>query len=285
MTAEATPDTSTWKKTPDGIAIPPPSVDDVLYRSEGGVGWITLNRPIVLNALNKNMQRRLDAALDAAEADDEAKAIVLIGAGRGFSAGGDMWSGLYPDDEPAPGGPEVQRRIFDFPKPVIAAVRGHAVGQGFELAGVCDLTIASETARFGEIQIRHGFGPPTLITPYLVGLKHAKELLMLGEALDAQEAFRLGLANRVVPDAELESAAEAMAKKLAALPQNTMRLNKRLVNRVYELAALNEGLAYRSDPELDSLFAGRDAVAQERHRLREEQGWAAFKQERDKGYE
>jgi enoyl-CoA hydratase len=283
MTTEQ--DTSTWKTTPDGIPIPPPSPEDVLYESRGDIGWITMNRPLVLNALGKNMQRRLDAALDAAEADEDAKAIVLIGAGRAFSAGGDMWSSLYPDDEPAPSGPQVQRRIFDFAKPVVAAVRGHAVGQGFELAGVCDLTIASDTARLGEIQIRHGFGPPTLITPFLVSLKHAKEVLLLGEALTAEEAYRMGIVNRVVADADLEREAEAIARKLASLPGNTMRLNKRLVNRVYELANLDAALDYRSDATLDELFSGRDSVAQERHRLREEQGWAAFKSERDKGYE
>lgn len=282
MTTEV--DTSSWKTTPDGIPIPPPSLDDVLYESADGIGRIILNRPTVLNALNKNMQRRLDAALDAAEADESAGAFVLIGAGRGFCAGGDMWSSLYPDDDPAPSSMDVQTRIFDFPKPIVAAVRGHAVGQGFELAAMCDLTVVSETARLGEIQIRHGFGPPQLIAPYVVGLKHAKEILMLGEALTAEDAYRMGIANRIVPDAELEAAAEGIARKLAALPANTMRLNKALVNRVYRLAGFDEGLNFREDPELASLFEGRDAVATERHRLREEQGWAAFKQERDKGY-
>jgi enoyl-CoA hydratase/carnithine racemase len=277
-------DTSNWKKTPDGIAIPPPSPDDVLYESRGEVGWITLNRPVVLNAMNKSVQRALGRALDAAEADTEAKAFVLIGAGRAFSAGGDLWSSLYPDDQPAPNGDELKRRIFDFDRPFVAAVRGAAVGQGFELAAVCDLTIASETARMGEIQIRHGFGPPLLITPYLVSLKHAKEILLLGETLTADEAYRMGVVNKVVADDQLEAAAEETARKLAKLPVNTVKLNKALVNRVYKLASMDEGLDYRSDQSLADLFSGRDSVAQERHRLREEQGWDAFKSERDKGY-
>lgn len=282
MTAEV--DTSSWKKTPDGIAIPPPSPDDVLYEPRGDIGWITLNRPVVLNAMNKSMQRGLGRALDAAEADTNAKAFVLIGAGRAFSAGGDLWASLYPDDEPAPNGDELKMRIFNFDRPVVAAVRGAAVGQGFELAAVCDLTIASETARMGEIQIRHGFGPPLLITPYVTSLKHAKEILLLGETLTAQDAYRMGVVNRVVADSELESAAEDLARKLASLPENTMRLNKALVNRVYRLANMEEGLNFRADPALSDLFSGRDSVAQERHRLREEQGWGAFKNERDKGY-
>ena len=279
------PDTSQWKRTPDGIPIPPPSPDDVLYESLDGFGRITLNRPIVLNALNKSMQRGIDAALDRAGADEQAKAIILTGAGRAFCAGGDMWSSLYPDDDPAPSGPEVHLRIWSFPKPVIAALRGHAVGQGCELAGVCDFTIASETARIGEIQIRQGSGPPTLITPFLVGQKQAKEILLLGDALDAQDALRVGLVNRVVPDDELDAAAEAMARKLAALPQNAVRLNKALINRVYELMGFQNAIAYRDDDAMRALAEARDAVADERVRKRETEGWAAFKSVKDPGYE
>ena len=277
-------DTSSWKKTPDGIAIPPPSADDVLYEVRDNVAWITLNRPLVLNAFNKNVQRLLMAALDRLEADDDARVAVLIGAGRAFSAGGDMWAGLYPDDQPAPGGPEVQGRIWGLSKPVIAAVRGHAVGQGCELAGACDLTIASETARFGEIQIRHGFPPPFLITPYLVSMKRAKELLLLGEVILPEEAQRLGMVNRVVPDGELESAAEAVARKIASLPQTTVRLNKALTNRAYELAGIRDGLAWNQDEAMRALSGQKDAVAEERHRIRQEKGWNEFKQERDRGY-
>jgi len=278
-------DTTGWKKTPDGIPIPPPSPHDVLYETRDGVAWITLNRPIVLNALNKNVQRLLMAAVERAETDEEAKVVILIGAGRAFSAGGDMWAGLYPDDQPAPGGPEVQMRIWSLAKPVIAAVRRHAVGQGCELAGVCDLTVASETARLGEIQIRHGFAPPTLITPYQVGMKQAKELMLLGEVYDAQEARRLGLVNSVVPDEDLETAAEAMAKKIAKLPQNVVRLNKALINRVYQLAELEQGIAWNRNEGLRAMASSRDAVAEERHRVRQGQGWDAFKRERDQGYE
>ena len=161
------------RRTPDGIEIPPPGPDDVLYETLDGFARITLNRPVVLNALSKNVQRLLHAALERAERDDAVRAVILTGAGRAFCAGGDMHAALYPDDAPAPSGLDVQLKIWSSPKPVIAAVRGHAVGQGCELAGVCDITVAAEDAQFGEIQIRHGFGPPVLITPFLVGLKNA----------------------------------------------------------------------------------------------------------------
>ncbi len=283
MTTE--PDTSAWKQTPDGIAIPPPSPDDVRYEAAGGVARITLNRPIVLNAINKNVTRLLDQALDRAESDDDVRAVILTGAGRAFSAGGDLWSSLYPDDDPAPNSIDVMMRIWSFAKPVIAAVRGHAVGQGCELAGVCDLTVASDNAKLGEIQIRHGFGVPVLITPFLVGQKQAKEVLLLGEVVGAQDALRMGLVNRVMPDDQLDQAADEMARKLASLPPSVVRLNKRLVNLVYEQMGLIDAVGYRDHDALRELMEADDAVGSDRQRVREEQGWAAFKRERDQGYD
>ena len=270
------------KKTPDGIEIPPPGPDDVLYEAAEGIARITLNRPVVLNALNKNVQRLLDAALDCAEADDEVNVVILTGAGRSFCAGGDLYASLYPDDDPAPSGTEVQLRIWGFAKPVIAKVRGHAVGQGCELAGVCDMTIAADTAQFGEIQIRHGFGPPTLIAPFLVGMKQAKELLMLGEIIDAQDALRLGLVNRVVPEDELDAAVDAIARKLAALPQDTVRMNKALVNRSYELAGFRDALAYDQDEAMRALSSDGGAGVLDELTAG---GWEAFKRKRDALYE
>ena len=283
MTSE--PDTSGWKRTPDGIPIPPPSADDVLYDADDGVARITLNRPIVLNAINKNVTRLLDRALDRAEADDDVRAVILTGAGRAFSAGGDLWSSLYPDDDPAPSSIDVMMRIWSFDKPVIAAVRGHAVGQGCELAGVCDFTVASENARLGEIQIRHGFGVPVLITPFLTSQKQAKEVLLLGEVISAEDALRMGLVNRVVPDEQLEQAAAEIAGKLAALPPSVLRLNKRLVNLVYEQMGLIDAVRYRDNDALRDLLEAEDSVGAGRQRVREEQGWAAFKRERDRGYD
>lgn len=279
------PDTSNWKKTPDGIAIPPPSPEDVLYQAADGVARITLNRPLVLNAINRNVTRLLDAAFDRAEADDDVRAVILSGAGRAFSAGGDLWASLYPDDDPAPDSLDVQMRIWSFPKPVIASVRGHAVGQGCELAGVCDFTVASENARLGEIQIRHGFGVPVLITPFLTTQKLAKEVLLLGEVITAEDAHRMGLVNRGVPDDQLDEAADEMARKLAALPPTVVRMNKRLVNMVYEQMGLIDAVRYRDNEGLRELLEAEDSVGAGRQRIREEQGWAAFKRERDQGYE
>jgi enoyl-CoA hydratase/carnithine racemase len=269
--------------SPDQVDIPPPSLDDVLYEKREGYALITLNRPVVLNALNWSIMRRLKWALEQAESDDDVKAIVLTGAGRAFSSGGDIQSTPPTDGLPSPSGVEVNMKIWHLPKPVIAAVRGYAVGQGHHLAGICDLTIAADDAVFGELQIRHGFGPPVLISPYLVGLKQAKELLMLGERINAQDALRLGLVNKVVPAEELLSAAEEMAKKLAALPQKTVRLNKALVNRAYEIAGFREALNYRADPAIADLTGG--AAEPDPHlAVLRDQGWEAFRASRDAAY-
>ncbi|MBI5947033.1 MAG: enoyl-CoA hydratase/isomerase family protein [Chloroflexi bacterium] len=239
---------------------------------------------MVLNAINWSILRRLKVALDQAEGDDEVKAVILTGAGRAFSAGGDIQSTPPPDSDPTPSGMDVNMQIWEMPKPVIAAVRGYAVGQGTQLAGMCDMTIAADDAVFGELQIRHGFGPPVLVTPFLVGMKQAKEMLLLGERINAAEALRLGLVNRVVPGERLMDEAIEVAKKLAALPEKTVRLNKVLVNRAYELAGFREALAYRDDPGVAALAAPGSRDADPHLRVLREQGWEAFRKSRDELY-
>lgn len=270
--------------SPQQIEIPPPSLDDVLYEKRESFAVITLNRPVVLNALNWSIMRRLWWALGEAEKDDEVKSIILTGAGRAFSAGGDIQSTPPPDNEPSPSGMQINLKIWEMPKPVIAAVRGYAVGQGHELAGMCDMTIASDDAVFGELQIRHSFGPPILITPFLTGMKQAKEILMLGERINAQEALRLGLVNRVVPGDELIATAEDVARKLAALPQKTVRSNKLLVNRAYELQGFRQALDYRTDPAIAAAMGTNTEEPDPHLKVLKEQGWEAFRASRDQLY-
>jgi enoyl-CoA hydratase/carnithine racemase len=262
------------------IEIPPPSPDDVLYERRESFALITLNRPVVLNALNWSIMRRLWWALGLAAEDAGVRSVILTGAGRAFSAGGDIQSTPPPDDDPTPSGMQINMAIWQMPKPVIAAVRGYAVGQGHELAGMCDLTIAAEDAVFGELQIRHGFGPPILVSPFLVGLKQAKEILLLGERINARDALRLGIVNRVVPNDELLPTAEDVARKLAALPERVVRANKLLVNRAYELAGFREALDYRADPALAEALGGASEPDPHLKVLREH-GWEAFRASRD----
>lgn len=270
--------------TPDGELVPPPSAADVLYEPQGSFCWITLNRPLVLNAIDWSVRRQLARAIDQAARDEDVRAVVLRGAGRAFCAGGDMQASPEPaDGVAAPDFLELVLALWNLEKPVIAAVRGHAVGLGCELAGACDLAVASEDARLGEIQIRHGYRPPVLIAPFLAGLRGAKELLLLGELVGAEEALRLGLVNRVVAGERLDEEAAALALRLAALPGATVRLNKLLVNRVYELAGFREALGYMHEPDLAALAeaTGSDPLARERLAVLEKQGWRAFVDGRD----
>lgn len=275
--------------TPEGYEVPAPSANDVLYELRDEVAWITLNRPLILNAVDWSLTYHLGKALERAETDEDAKVVVLTGAGRAFSAGGDLQSARYypkPDDIDGPSQMDNVMRIWQMPKPVIAAVRGHALGQGIEIAGMCDMTIAADDAKFGEIQVRHGFGPPMLISPFLTGIKNAKWMMMSGEVFGADEALRMGLVNQVVPSADLEVTVQALAKKLTSLPPSAVALNKLLVNRVYELAGFQQALNYRDDPviqELSNATRG-DAVSAERLQTLREQGWEAFKQQRDAAF-
>jgi len=272
-------------------ATPPEPGPVILYAVAEGVATITLNRPDVLNAFNRALRYGLADALDRAEADDAVNVVILTGAGRAFSAGGDMTESSAAILEAAEGGTahaeetpvNLHRRIWEFPKPVIAAVRGHALGFAFELAAACDLTIAAEDAKFGEIQIRHGYETPVLISPFLVGLKHAKEVLLVGDVLTGADAFRMGIANRVVPGDTLLDEARALAQRIAANPAAPVARNKRLVNRVYELASMLAAFEWRDAPEFADAAgeATRDEATLARLRTLRDKGWEAFREERD----
>jgi enoyl-CoA hydratase/carnithine racemase len=149
-----------------------------------------------------------------------------------FCAGGDIKAVAAGENVGDPGA--LGRAIWDLAKPVIAAVHGYCLGQGYELAAVCDLTVAAESARFGEVEINHGWGPPLPVTPFVLGLKHAKEILLLGEMMDAHLAMHIGLVNRVVRDDTLDSAVATIAARLADLKAVAVADNKRLVNAAYE---------------------------------------------------
>ena len=279
----------TKRYTPEGYEVPAPSENDVLYEVRDSIAWITLNRPLILNAVDWSLTLNLGRRLEQAENDEDVRVVVLRGNGRAFCAGGDLQSQKFypkPEDIPQPSMMDNVLRIWRMPKPVIAAVRGHALGQGIEIAGMCDLTIAADDAQFGEIQIRHGFGPPMLVTPFLTGLKNAKFIMLSGEVFSAEEAYRVGLVNRVVPAAELDEAVETQAKKLASLPPTAVALNKLAVNRVYELAGFQAALNYRDDPVIQALndSSRDDKVSAERLATLRDQGWEAFKHQRDAAF-
>ena len=213
----------------------------VQYRNADGVAEVTLNRPEKLNAINGAMHHGILAALGRAAEDDAVRAVVLRGNGRAFSAGGDLTAVAAGEDV---GHPIVLgQAIWNLAKPVIAAVHGYCLGQACELAAVCDLAVATRNATFGEVEINHGFGPPLPITPFVLGLKRAKEILLLGEMFDAELAMQIGLINRVVDDGGLDAEVARITSRIAGLKPEAIAGNKKLVNSRYERAGFTPGLA------------------------------------------
>ena len=211
----------------------------VLYRAAGATAEITLNRPEALNAINGAMHRGVLAALDRASGDDAIRVVVIRGSGRAFSAGGDLKAVAAGEDVGHP--TALSWAIWNLAKPVLAAVHGYCLGQACELAAVCDLTVAAEGATFGEVEINHGWGPPVPIMPFALGLKRAKEVLLLGEMVNAELALQIGLVNRVVPDSELDAEVARIADRIAGLKAEAVTANKRLVNSRYERAGFMPG--------------------------------------------
>ncbi len=210
---------------------------------EAGVGWIRLDRPDRLNAIGATARRQLADALARMEADPSVRCVVLIGTGRAFSAGADIremnqdGAGMRTPQEVGrvlreEYGPMIAR-IRDMPKPVIAAVNGVAAGIGASFAMACDLRIAAEGASFVEAFVGIGLAPDggaTWMLPRFVGTGKALEMFFTGKPLLATDAERYGLVNQIVPAAELESTARALATALAAGPTGAMAAAKRAVN-------------------------------------------------------
>jgi 2-(1,2-epoxy-1,2-dihydrophenyl)acetyl-CoA isomerase len=214
----------------------------VLVEKAEGVGTIVLNRPDALNAMDLDLTEGLSRAVEECEGDAAVRVVVIVGAGRAFSAGGDL-RGMTSSKELDPPGylkrltlvlhPAISC-LTRMPKPVIARVQGAASGAGLSLMLACDLVVAAESARFNTAYMRVALSPDgssTYFLPRLVGLKKALELFLLCETIDAAEALRLGLVNRVVPDAELEGITTEMARRLARGPALAMAKAKELVYR------------------------------------------------------
>jgi enoyl-CoA hydratase len=234
----------------------------VLSERRGAVALLTLNRPDKLNAINEPMIQALDAALDAAEADESVRAIVVAGKGRAFSAGFDLDMGL---GEGRPDPATVRRalendfriilRFWDSPKPTVAAVHGYCLGSSLELAVACDLTVAADDCRFGEPEVKFGSGIVALLLPWLAGPKAAKYLLLTGDdRVSAAEAQALGLVNRVVPAAALLDEAVALAQRIAANDAQAVRLTKRAINRSLDIGGMRQALlaALEIDVEIET---------------------------------
>ena len=236
------------------------------------VSWgvrLVLNRPAKLNALTGELVDALSAAVDAAAADPAVRVIAIEGAGRAFSAGYDLTEEAEGEGESA--GPVRWRellaadvaatlKILDCPKPVIARVHGYALAGGLELAMACDLVVAAEGTKLGEPEIRYGSAPVTLLMPYLIGQKKTRELLLTGDLIDAAEAERIGLVNRVVPADRLGAEVDALADRLARTPPEVMAPTKLMLNRAMDAAGFR--LAVEAGLDLGAIINAADTPEQ-----------------------
>ena len=249
------------------------SYETIIVETQAAVGLVRLDRPKALNALSRQLVTELNAALDAFEADAAIGAIVLTGSEKAFAAGADIremqplsYVDLVENDFVA-----AWERLAAVRKPVVAAVSGFALGGGCELALMCDIVIAADSAKFGQPEVTLGLMPGAGGTQRLaraVGKAKTMDMVLTGRLVDAAEAERIGLVSRVVPAAELMETALAVAAKVAGLARSSALLAKEAVNRAFE-TPLAEGI--RGERRLfHSLFATEDA----------REGMAAFLEKR-----
>ena len=234
----------------------------VRYEVDGAVAVLTMNRPDQANAQNSALIDALDAGFETADADDEVRVVVLAGAGKNFSAGHDLkalvggegasdpWVAMRDTPEGKLRHEQVMyvdrcRKIHDFRKPTIAAVQGKCVAAGLMLACMCDLIVAADDAAFSNPVLRMtGAGVELLVEPWELGIRKAKEFLLAAEELDAAEAWRLGLVNKVVPAAELMDKTMELARRVALVPPVTAQVVKGSLNHVGELMGKSASWRY-----------------------------------------
>ena len=243
--------------------------EPVILRDDTAWGVrLTLNRPDKLNAISDELRDGLTDAIAEAAGDDRVRVIAIAGAGRAFCSGYDLsgaapptawaWRNVLGEDIAA------TLAIWSCPKPVIAQVHGYALAGGLELAMACDLIVAADDAQLGEPEIRFGSAPVTLLMPFLIGQKKTRELLMTGDLIDAEEAHRIGLVNRVVARDRLAEEVDALADRLARVPPDVMAPTKRMLNRAMDAAgfaaAVEMGLDLQSFINMSETAREFDAI-------------------------
>jgi 2-(1,2-epoxy-1,2-dihydrophenyl)acetyl-CoA isomerase len=259
--------------------------EHVLWELDAGVGRITLNRPDSLNAWTEDFGRELKQIITGDAADESVRAVLITGAGRGFSSGADLRAGF--DPHPDDGMPDIRKELNDFyhpiiagvrrlEKPVVAAVNGPAVGIGASLAFACDLVLAAESAFFGLAFVNIGLMPDggsTLFVPTAVGKARAFQMALLGERVPAERALEWGLVNFVYPDDQLMDEAGALAARLAGGPTRSYAGSKQALNRMLY-------------PDLDAQL---DLEAELQHALARtrdfQEGVTAFVEKREPAFE
>jgi enoyl-CoA hydratase/carnithine racemase len=250
----------------------------VTYAIDGRVGIVSLNRPEKLNAISADLKSALVERLREADRDPATSVVVLRAEGRSFCAGYDIapnparaarrynalaWHESLTDDV------QLEMTPWEMKKPVIASVQGHCLGGGCELVMMCDLTIAADDALFGEPEIRFSNVGPALVMPFIIGLKRARELLFLGDPIDAQTALQYGMVNRVVPRADLHAATLKFARRMALISPEALAGTKLAINRGAEAAGFRSAIHAGLDI-LASVYAarsGRDSTKSGRRKV------------------
>ena len=226
--------------------------DVIKLTVESKIAHVQIDRPKSMNAIHPDMMDELSSAMKRADRDPQVQVLVLSGVGNHFGAGYDLkadWIAKYGRDpmgarEMLEDCLQMEFTPWDCKKPVIAMVRGYCLAGSCELAMMCCVTFASDTAMFGEPEIRFSTSPPAVIMPWVVGLKKARELLYTGDIIDAEEALSIGMINRVFADDQLEHETWKYARRVAAISPEGLKTTKAAINRGAEMAGLRQALNY-----------------------------------------
>jgi len=261
---------------PDALPTAAPTLANVVYEKKGAIAYVTVNRPKVLNALNAQTWADLRTAFEAARDDAAVRGVILTGAGdKAFVAGADISELAHANaiaaERSSRFGQHVLDLIENLAKPVIAAVNGFALGGGCEMAMACTIRIAVETAKFGQPEVKLGLVPGgggTQRLPRLVGKGRALQLILSGEMISAQEAYRIGLVNEIVPAADLIARADAIMKKFTANAPIAIKLALEATNKGLETSQ-SEGML------IEAAYFGLCAATEDKN-----EGTAAFLEKR-----
>ena len=251
---------------------------ELIYEVDDRVAILTLNRPERMNALSKRLVDEIIAAIAAADADANVRVVIVTGAGeKAFSTGYDIKeSAEAPQRTLAEWRARMQKDLkftyapWDCSKPVLCVINGYCLAGALEFAQCCDIRYCSEDARFGVVETRFSNGVATMIMPWILG-NRCRELIYTGDMFGAEEAYRLGLVDRVFPKAELHAAALKVAKRMSRVALDCLRLNKRAINQTFETMGLRTAIQYGSEA-CAIMDAMGSPEAQEFDRLRRSQG-------------
>jgi enoyl-CoA hydratase len=254
--------------------------DNLLIEKNNNIAILSFNKPSVLNALDSNVLTELDSAIDYIEKDNDIYVLIITGVGKAFVAGADISEMREMDAEQGRKfgdlGSKVFRKIELMEKPVIAAINGFALGGGCELSMCCDIRIASVKAKFGQPEVSLGITPGFAGTQRLsriVGTAKAKELIFTGNIINSEEAYKIGLVNKVVEIEELMNEAVKMAEKIASNAQLAVRYSKIAINRGYDVD-------FESGNEIEKVLFGLSFSTKD-----QKEGMTAFLEKRKANFE